>query len=55
MSKNPDLKTKVMTLGDKFVGKTSMILRYCEDTFSDSNVSTIGIEFKIKHINVLGK
>ena len=43
---------KILTLGDTTVGKTSIVLRYSDDKFHDSNnLATIGIDFKIKQIN----
>ena len=41
---------KLLTLGDTTVGKTSIVLRYSDDKFIDTNAATIGIDFKIKQI-----
>ena len=46
---------KILTLGDIEVGKTSIVLRYADDKFNDSKISTIGIDFKIKQINKGGE
>ena len=46
---------KILTLGDTEVGKTSIVLRYADDKFNDSKISTIGIDFKIKQINKGGE
>jgi len=38
---------KVFLVGEANVGKTSLIFRYIEDTFSVDGVSTIGWDFKV--------
>ena len=53
MSKPKKLfEAHVVTLGNGQVGKTSLILRYIDDTFSLNYLSTIGIDSKIKKINM---
>ena len=37
------------------VGKTCLLLRYANDSFSPTFITTIGIDFKIKTIEVEGK
>ena len=37
------------------VGKTCLLLRYANDSFSPTFITTIGIDFKIKNINLDGK
>lgn len=39
---------KVVVIGDSGIGKTNLITRYCQNSFNDSYVSTIGIDFKMK-------
>jgi small GTP-binding protein len=41
---------KVLIIGDSGVGKSSILLRYVDDKFRDSFVSTIGIDFRVKKI-----
>ena len=41
---------KVVVIGDKNVGKTSLVNRYTEDKFSDQVDSTIGAYFSSKVI-----
>lgn len=53
--KNYDALYKLLLIGDSGVGKTCLLLRYVEDTFSSSFISTIGIDFKIKTIELEGK
>ena len=43
---------KIVTLGDSMVGKTSIVYRYFENKFNESQLSTIGIDFKTKYIKV---
>ena len=42
-------------MGDSGVGKSCILLRYADDDFSASFVSTIGIDFKMKTIKSQGK
>ena len=37
------------------VGKTCLLLRYANDSFSPTFITTIGIDFKIKNIQLEGK
>lgn len=39
---------KVIIIGDSGIGKTVLITRFCESTFKQSYVATIGVDFKIK-------
>jgi Ras-related protein Rab-8A len=43
---------KVIIIGDSGVGKTNVLTRYCEGIFKDSYVATIGVDFKIKVLNI---
>ena len=43
-----DFIFKVLLLGNSDVGKSSLILRYVDQTWSDSFVPTIGVDFKVK-------
>lgn len=50
-----DFIAKVLIIGDSGVGKTCLLLRFCDNTFTTSHLATIGIDFKIKHLEVDGK
>ena len=43
---------KYLVVGDSGVGKTCMLIRYCEESFQSDYLSTIGVDFKIKRIQV---
>ena len=50
-----DIYLKILLIGDTSVGKTSILCKYIDDEFSDTYLSTIGIEFKIKSLIINGK
>ena len=39
---------KLLLIGDAGVGKSSILLRFTDDTFNDHLQSTIGVDFKVK-------
>mmetsp|Transcript_50015 Transcript_50015/g.93146 ORF Transcript_50015/g.93146 Transcript_50015/m.93146 type:complete len:269 (-) Transcript_50015:672-1478(-) len=45
IGKGSGLTDKVVLVGDQNVGKTCLVLRYCEDTFWDNYKATIGVDF----------
>jgi Ras-related protein Rab-8A len=45
-----DMQMKILTIGDSGVGKTCMLLRFANNTFSPNFITTIGIDFKTKNI-----
>lgn len=47
-SEKYDFMAKVIIIGDSGIGKTVLITRFCESTFKESYVATIGVDFKIK-------
>jgi Ras-related protein Rab-8A len=49
-----DMQMKLLMIGDSGVGKTCLLLRYANDSFSPTFITTIGIDFKIKNIEVDG-
>ncbi|CAN0008926.1 unnamed protein product [Phaeothamnion confervicola] len=51
-----DMQIKLLMIGDSAgVGKTCLLLRYANDSFSQTFITTIGIDFKIKNIDLDGK
>lgn len=50
-----DMQIKLLMIGDSGVGKTCLLLRYANDSFSPTFITTIGIDFKIKNIEIDNK
>jgi len=50
-----DLVIKILMIGDSNVGKSCLLLRYCDNHFSQTFITTIGIDFKIKMIDLNNK
>lgn len=44
-----------MLIGDSGVGKSCLLLRFADDTYTESYISTIGVDFKIRTIELDGK
>merc|ERR1711879_1033401 len=57
MAMNPeyDYLFKLLLIGDSGVGKSCLLLRFADDTYSESYISTIGVDFKIRTIEHDGK
>jgi Ras-related protein Rab-8A len=53
--KDHDVLVKLLLIGDSGVGKSCLLLRFSEDSFTSSFITTIGIDFKIKKIMVENK
>jgi small GTP-binding protein len=43
---------KVLLLGDSSVGKTCFLLRYCDKSFQDVHLSTIGLDYRLKSMTL---
>ena len=50
-----DIVYKVLLLGDSTVGKTCFLLRYCDKTFQDAHLSTIGLDYRLKTMTLKNK
>ncbi len=44
--------SKLIVIGDSGVGKTNIIIKFTEEYFKDNYVATIGVDFKVKTIQV---
>lgn len=53
--KSYDSIMKILLVGDSGVGKSCLLVRFVEDKFSPSFITTIGIDFKIKTVDINGK
>ena len=45
MKKRYDYLFKIVIIGNSGVGKSSLLLRFCDDIFKDSYLTTIGVDF----------
>merc|ERR1712167_236646 len=52
---NFDFLIKLLLIGDSGVGKSCLLLCFSDQSFTTSFITTIGIDFKIKTIELDGK
>ncbi|KAL3832010.1 hypothetical protein ACJMK2_023694 [Sinanodonta woodiana] len=45
---------KILIIGESGVGKSSLLLRFTDDTFDPEQTATIGVDFKVKTLTVDG-
>jgi len=50
-----DYLVKLLLIGDSGVGKSCLLLRFSDDSFTTSFITTIGIDFKIRTVEIDGK
>ena len=46
---------KILLIGDAGVGKSSILLRFTDDSFEEQMSSTIGVDFRVKTVTVGGQ
>merc|ERR1712157_499578 len=47
-----DYLFKLVLIGDSGVGKSCLLLRFADDSFTDSYISTIGVDFRFRTVNI---
>lgn len=50
-----DYLFKILLIGNSAVGKSSLLLRFSDNVFTDSFLPTIGVDFKIRTFDLEGK
>lgn len=55
MNPEYDYLFKLLLIGDSGVGKSCLLLRFADDTYTESYISTIGVDFKIRTVELDGK
>ena len=54
-TKEHDYRFKVVFVGDAGVGKTQIVRRYVDNIFKEKDLSTIGMDLKIKEVKIDNK
>ncbi len=49
-----DVQIKLLLVGDSFVGKTQLLIRYVNGYFTSTFITSVGIDFKIKNVVIGG-
>ena len=52
MGQEYDYLFKLLLIGNSGVGKSCLLLRYAENQFTENFFNTIGVDFKIKNIDL---
>ncbi|KAK8510836.1 hypothetical protein V6N13_097597 [Hibiscus sabdariffa] len=55
MNPEYDYLFKLLLIGDSGVGKSCLLLRFADDSYLESYISTIGVDFKIRTVDQDGK
>lgn len=54
-SRDYDYLFKLVIIGDSGSGKSSLLLRFTDDSFTESYLTTIGVDFRFRTVLVDGK
>ena len=52
MAEKKEFLYKILLLGDSSVGKTCFLMRYTDNTFQEIHMSTIGLDYKLKNVQL---
>ena len=52
MIKQYDYLFKIVIIGNSSVGKSSILRRFSDDTFQESYLATIGVDFRFKSLTL---
>ncbi|KAI8866334.1 GTP-binding protein ypt1 [Ramicandelaber brevisporus] len=55
MNPEYDYLFKLLIIGDSGTGKSSLLMRFADGNFTESYISTIGVDFKIRTMELEGK
>ncbi|XP_014662424.1 PREDICTED: ras-related protein Rab-35-like [Priapulus caudatus] len=55
MAREYDHLFKLLIIGDSGVGKSSLLLRFSDDVFTGNFITTIGVDFKIRTVDIDGE
>ncbi|XP_059622141.1 ras-related protein Rab-35 [Phlebotomus argentipes] len=55
MARDYDHLFKLLIIGDSGVGKSSLLIRFSDNTFTGSYITTIGVDFKIRTVVINGQ
>lgn len=51
MIREYDYLFKVVIIGNSSVGKSSLLRRFADDSFQESYLATIGVDFRFKYVS----
>ena len=54
VAKNPDRMFKVIFIGDSSVGKSSIVSRFCDESYDSNRTATLGVDFRNRLLMVEG-
>ena len=55
MAEEKEYLFRILLIGDSGVGKSCLLLRFADDTYTDAHITTIGVDFKIKTVQIDGQ